>query len=134
MIWVIFIQLVPDAVIFKDKKLPLANQVDAILSKSNGQNFKKLKKKKGSKEGSSSSDLMRADELEIKALMHSLNNVEGLNNSLELVLFCKVLFENEDCRKNFKACRTNVAKLEYVQGEHQRYLGNLELATHLHSD
>ena len=26
MIWVIFIQLVPDAVIFKDKKLSLANQ------------------------------------------------------------------------------------------------------------
>ena len=26
MIWVIFIQLVPDVVIFKDKKLPLVNQ------------------------------------------------------------------------------------------------------------
>ena len=76
---------------------------------------------------------MRADKLEIKALMHSLNNVEGLDKSLEFALFCKVLFENEGCKKNFKTCRT-AAKLEYVQGEHKWYLGNLKLATNLHSD
>ena len=134
MIWVIFIQLVPDAVIFKVKKLPLANQVDAIFSRSNGQNFKKLKKKRGSEEGSSSSDLMDADELEIKALMHSLNNVEGLNKSLKLALFCKVLFENDVCRKEFKTCPTDAAKLQYVKEKHKYYLENLELATNLNTN
>ena len=126
MIWVIFIQLVPDAVIFKDKNFFLVSQVQVIFSESNVRSVKKLKENRGSDEGSSSSDLVKAEKKEIKELMSSLNNVEGLNESLDLVIFCKKMFENKACRKIFKALISDAAKVEFVEDEYELYRESLQ--------
>lgn len=54
-------QLVPDAVIFKTKKLLLAGEVHAIFSRSNVQDFKDLNKKRRFEEGSSSLNLHKIE-------------------------------------------------------------------------
>ena len=54
MIWVIFMQVVPDVFIFKLKKLFPASEVHAIFTRSNVQDFKDLKKKRRFEQGSSS--------------------------------------------------------------------------------
>ena len=126
MIWVIFIQLVPDAVIFKDKNFFLVSQVQVIFSESNVRSVKKLKENRGSDEGSSSSDLVKAEKKEIKELMSSLNNVEGLNESLDLVIFCKKMFEDKACRKILKALISDAAKVEFVEDEYELYRESLQ--------
>ena len=57
MIWDIFRQTVPEVVKFHFENFPLADQVHAILTESDVQNFIKLKKKR-SEEGNSSAVLM----------------------------------------------------------------------------
>ena len=119
-------QRVPGAVIFKDNNLFLASQVQDIFSESNVQNLKKLKKKRGSEEGSSSPDLMKADEEEIKALMSSLDNVAGLNESLDHVLFSMTLFKNKLCREVFKSRSNDAMKFKFVDELHEWYLESLQ--------
>lgn len=125
MIWVIFMQTVPDAVKFQSENFPLAEQVQAILADCNEQNVKNLKKKKSEK-SSSSALLMKAEKQEISALMHSLDQVGKLNTSLEHVLFCMMHFESKLCRQYFKTLISDAEKFKFVDDEFKKHLESLQ--------
>ncbi|KAL4594008.1 hypothetical protein ACB092_M000400 [Castanea dentata] len=118
--WERILQLVPDAVIFKSKKLFLASEVHAIFNVQDSKDLKK-KKKRRIEEGSSSLNLYKIEQKEVRASMLSLEKVDGLNNSLKLALFCTRLFQDKQRRDYFRSLRSGAMKLHYVEDEYKKY-------------
>ena len=85
----------------------------------------KKKKKRRIEEGSSSLNLYKIEQEEIRALMLSLDNVNGLKNSLKLALFSITLFQGKQRREHFRSLRSNVTKFQYVEDEYKNYYEHL---------